>query len=444
MQVAALKARESTETIRNSFATPNATRQTDRRNASRRSQQPQTTLRDAPGPKRAPPRSSPHLARNPAPGSATNQRQPREQPTVPGLAVGGDVMTTLHVTQPGSVLHLNAGRLQIHKRGQMLHDTPGEHIEEVMLYSGTQATTQAMRYLLTQETSLHLVTQNGAYIGRLEPGSGGQTELLKAQVRLTDDPTSTLETARAIVQGKLENARTVLARQARSQQTKNNQAQATQPSSQPSGQASSQPYPATQTALEAHQHALEQTAQASTLDELRGLEGYSARTYFAAMTEVIPSQWDFTGRNRRPPKDPVNAMLSFGYTLVLSKILTATQRTGLHPSIGFLHVSHGKRPALALDILEEFRTSLVDRLVLAIISRGTLQPEDFERFDEGCRMNRDARGSFLKILEERLSEPITCPDGVSRPYRETIQHQVRMMARYVRGDESQYQPLKIR
>ncbi len=328
-------------------------------------------------------------------------------------------MATLYLNEPGSKLYLRDGRYLVEKDDALLQDVPSETIDEVILVGGCQVTTQTMRHLLARQAPLHLLTTHGFYVGRLQPALGGNVELLKVQVRQADDATFALELSRLIVSAKLENTRAVLQRLQRQQANT-----------------------VVNKALMLHEDMLTKVAPSETLETLRGHEGIAANSYFAAFAEVMPPAWKFDGRNRRPPRDPVNALLSFGYSLLLSRVMSALQQVGLHPSIGFYHVVHGNRPSLALDLLEEYRAAIVDRLVLGIISRNFLKPEQFTISQDGCRLNTTGRRRFLQLFEERLSQTITHA-STTLLYRDLFLFQARAFAKHLRGNEA-YQPLRIR
>jgi CRISP-associated protein Cas1 len=328
-------------------------------------------------------------------------------------------VATLYLNEPGSKLYLRDGRYLIEKDDALLQDLPSETIDEVILVGGCQITTQAMRHLLARQAPLHLLTTSGFYLGRLQPALSGNVDLLKLQVRQADDAAFALEFSRLIVTAKLENTRTVL------QRLQRQQAHAT-----------------LSKAVTVHEDMLAKISATQDLNSLRGHEGIAAQNYFAALARTLPPEWTFDGRNRRPPRDPVNALLSFGYSLVLSRVISALQQIGLHLSIGFYHVVHGNRPSLALDLLEEYRAAIVDRLALGIISRNLLKPEQFTLSQDGCRLNSAARRRFLQLFEERLSQTISHAD-TTLLYRDLFLYQAKAFAKHLRGSEP-YKPLRIR
>jgi CRISP-associated protein Cas1 len=329
--------------------------------------------------------------------------------------------TSLVLSEQGVVLRLRAGRLQVEKNGQVLDSLPIGQVESVQAIGGVQITTQALRALLAQAIPLHVLSTSGWHLGRMQPHGHGVV-LLRAQVHCTDDPAFVLALAQRLVAGKLDNARVVLARWGREHNS---------------------PDCHRASAIQA-QHC-EQLLWASDLDMLRGHEGAAARAYFAAFGGLVPAVFGpFIGRNRRPPTDPVNAMLSFGYTLLLSQVLSALVLVGLHPDMGFLHVSCGTKPALALDLLEEFRAGVVDRLVLTILNRRYLSVEDFERFPDKILLNDVGRKRFIELFVKRLCETTTDNNGSKLSYTQLIQSQARTLAQCVRNNDPAYEPWKLR
>jgi CRISPR-associated protein Cas1 len=172
-------------------------------------------------------------------------------------------------------------------------------------------------------------------------------------------------------------------------------------------------------------------ADAATYQELLGHEGMASREYFRAWRQVIGQDWGFTSRQRRPPPDPVNAMLSFGYTMLVQEAVAALEGAGLDAAVGFLHRARWGRPCLALDLMEEFRPVIVDAVVLRCLSTGIVRFEEFETApDTGCRMNARARRAFLAAYEGRMLTVFTHePTGRRVCYRVSLGLQARALAR---------------
>lgn len=326
------------------------------------------------------------------------------------------------ILEQGATIRAVAGRCRIEKRGALLREIPLEQIREYQIIGGVQITTNALRDALARNISVHFLTTHGKYLGRIQPNATSFTDLLRHQVRRTDDPQFTLGIAKAIVRGKLENTRVVLQQYARDK--KSDLAQA---------------------ASLFQTQVLERLQDAHDLDYLRGLEGVAAQAHFAALGELLPSGFpEFPGRRRRPPTDPLNAMLSYGYALLLTRVQTAVQLAGLHPGFGFLHVSHGARPALALDLMEEYRSALIDRFALGLLSRNRMGMEHFEVRKTAVLLNETGRSKFIAYFNQRLSQTITAPDGTTKSYEQLFAHQARHMASCLRYSNPNYQPLRVR
>ena len=185
------------------------------------------------------------------------------------------------------------------------------------------------------------------------------------------------------------------------------------------------------------------------MEALRGIEGYAAKAYFGAFTAMVRQNRDvfaFTGRSRRPPRDPINSLLSFVYTLLVNESAAACEGVGLDPQIGYLHALRPGRPALALDLMEELRAPLADRLVLTLINRNQLTPEDFvERPGGAIYLTKDARKTLLSAYQKRKQEEVFHPAVNTKAPLGLICHtQARLLARYLRGDLPAYQPFILR
>jgi CRISP-associated protein Cas1 len=183
---------------------------------------------------------------------------------------------------------------------------------------------------------------------------------------------------------------------------------------------------------------------AATREEMLGHEGMATREYFRGWRQVIGDAWGFTSRERRPPPDPVNAMLSFGYTLLVQEAVAALETAGLDAAVGFMHRARWGRPCLALDLMEEFRPVIVDAVVLRCASSGVVRFEEFETTpDKGCRMNARARQAFLAAYERRMLTVFTHePTGRRVSYRVGIGLQARALARAVLDPDRPYRPVR--
>lgn len=185
------------------------------------------------------------------------------------------------------------------------------------------------------------------------------------------------------------------------------------------------------------------TKSAQTLETLNGVEGAGAREYFGAWATLLPDAWRFDSRNRQPPLDPVNALLSYGYTLLHWNIYALLRARGLNPHWGAYHSLRPGHAALASDLMEEFRALLVDRLVLKLIHAGTMKPDQFTVSETGCDIQLDARRSLIEAFEEQLASPIHHPDAGPVDWRRVIDGQALLWIRTLRG-QAAYNRFEVR
>jgi len=185
---------------------------------------------------------------------------------------------------------------------------------------------------------------------------------------------------------------------------------------------------------------------AASLDELRGIEGSAARTYFGAMARTLGPEWGFTKRDKHPASDPVNSLLSYGYTLLFYNIYSLLRARGLNPHVGYLHPVRPGHPALVSDLIEEFRAIIVDTVVLNLVLNKRLRPGQFNIDPTGkCLIGQEAKEVFLRTFENKMNASITHPSsGLKLDYRRCIEHQVNLLARVIRGVEQRYVPMVLR
>jgi CRISPR-associated protein Cas1 len=241
------------------------------------------------------------------------------------------------------------------------------------------------------------------------------------------DPAVALSLAREIVRGKIVNSRVFLAKAGRRQDA---------------GGAVLQEMAQRLAAVE------ERLVEADTLDRVRGFEGRASALYFEVFDRLLKNpEFEFRGRNRRPPLDPVNVLLSFGYTLLANAVETAVQIVGLDPYVGALHEIAYGRPSLVCDLMEEYRAVIVDPMVVACINQRAISPEDFEPGQNGepIRFKREGVKYFIELFEKRLRGEIFYPPrGQRLTYRQVIEEQVRHFARVVLGIDPVYVPFTVR
>lgn len=334
-------------------------------------------------------------------------------------------MTQLIVDTQGAQLRKDGERLEVELDGKTIHSVPMGSLRQVILMGqGVGASTPLLYHLVREGIDVVYQSQNGRFGFRLVGPMARHSALRVHQVQAAGDPARALRLAIAVVTGKLRNQATVLRRY---------------------GEAAGE---RRGWAIRTIDEQMARARTATSTDSLRGYEGSGAAAYFAAWPELLDvSQWGFRGRAYYPPPDPVNALLSFGYSLLLNDVTGALYRIGLDPAIGFFHVIDYGRPSLALDIEEEFRPVIVDTLVLNLIRQGSLQPADFRSREEGQQgtlLSDDARRFYIARYQERVEVKVRHPAWNQQlTYRQCIERQVEHMARCIAGRDETYQPLLI-
>jgi CRISPR-associated protein Cas1 len=332
-------------------------------------------------------------------------------------------MATLYITEQGSILRKTGDRIIIEKDEQALLDVPCHKVDAVLIFGAVQVTIQALSELLEHGIELALFTRHGRLKGQLTPIKSKNIVLRMAQFERARDPAFALQTARAMVQAKIGNAMTVLRRFAYN-------------------------HPERKTALDAEIVRLDAHLvgidRVPDLGSLNGLEGIAGRAYFAGLAQMILADLPFPGRRRRPAPDPINALLSFGYTLIGNELHSLLDGMGFDPYLGFLHRIDYGRPSLALDLLEEFRHPLVDRLTLTLINKGILKEADFslDPASGSMYLTPEAMKVYFRHFERwMLEERIDSPEGQKLGFRRMFQFQAQRMADAVRTG-AVYQPFR--
>lgn len=331
-------------------------------------------------------------------------------------------MATLYVTEPGARIEREYRHLLVTLDDAMILRVPLAHVDEVVLVGqGVGATTPALHALLDAEIGLSLITPAGKLLGRLSPPAAKNMELRRRQYARAADPAFCLAFARRVTLGKLTNCRTLAlrwTRAARGEATVN---------------------------LERIAQAAAHATAATDLAGLRAAEGTGSKAYFAVFRGCLHEDFTFARRSRRPPADPANALLSLGYSLLSAALMTALEVVGLDPYEGFYHADKYGRPALALDLLEEFRGVIVDGLALDLINRRRLEPDDFEAHDGGVWLARDGLKLYLREFSDRMQSTFTHPlAGRPLTYQKCLEVQARQAAKVILGTEPEYRPLRVR
>ena len=315
-------------------------------------------------------------------------------------------MSTLYLIQQGTTVHKEQGRFLLRAPQNQTIEIPIREVEQILVFGNCQLTTQVISVCLDQRITVVYLTQMGDYKGHLWSAEAAGIMPTAAQFERHQDEGFRLETARAIVTGKLENSKQLLLRLNRKRKLE-----------------------AVAAIIQALYGDLEAVAAATEINSLRGHEGAAAARYFKALGQLITNPgFVFNGRNRRPPTDPTNSLLSFGYTLLHNHVLSLILAEGLNPYLGNLHGSERKQTFLAFDLVEEFRSVIVDALVMRLVNRKSISPTDFSWPNEqgGVYLQGAGRRLFLQRFEDRLSQPVSHPDIEGMvSYRRVLQLQVR-------------------
>jgi CRISP-associated protein Cas1 len=344
------------------------------------------------------------------------------------------LLNTLYVTLPESRLRLDNDTLRVEVGSGDERETrlrvPLHHLHAVVCFGHVGLSAPLMHRLADEAITLVLLDENGRFKARLEGAVAGNVLLRQAQHRAVESADFTLELARILVAGKLKNQRQVLQRGAREAKSVDDEAVLTRAAFD----------------LAASVRAL---PAATTLDTLRGIEGEGARGYFAALNLLVRPDlretFSMDGRSRRPPRDRMNALLSFLYSMWTNDCRSACEAAGLDPQLGFLHAVRPGRAALALDLVEEFRP-WADRLALTLVNRGQVSANDFD-FREGgaVLLQGEARKTVVVAFQERKRDSLTHPLLAEPiPLGVVPLVQARLLARHVRGETKGYLPIAVR
>jgi CRISPR-associated protein Cas1 len=296
-------------------------------------------------------------------------------------------MVTLYVSHDDGILGRRGDAL-FYKKGRSGdgETVPIHIVDNIVILGKGSVSTPALHFIMENDIPLHFIDSAGRYKGSLTSGRGRGYSIRRLQLNAAFSEESVLRIARSIVAGKIANQLKTLLR------VKSRHAED----------------PILSRACTDLKNFPSLVANCRNIESVRGHEGLSAAIYFSVFGRLLREPWIFQNRNRRPPRDPVNAMLSFGYTLLLSHVASAVVTSGLDPCVGFLHPEYRGRPSLALDLMEEFRSQVVDRLVLALVNQGVMKPENFSKIEDGgVYMETEARKLFMKYYAERLDVRVT-------------------------------------
>ncbi len=341
-----------------------------------------------------------------------------------------ELLNTLYVTTERAYLHLDHDTIRMEQGAETSFRMPLLHLGSIVCFGDILLSPALLHRCADDGRSIVYLDRAGRFKARLEGPTSGNVLLRWAQYTASADPARTLAIARSCVAGKIQNCRQVLLRGGR---------ETTNPTA--STQLSSAAATLAQT--------LSRIQHCQDTDTLRGHEGEAARTYFGVFNAMVRENreaFHLNGRTRRPPLDRMNALLSFLYTLLLTDCVAGIEGVGLDPQIGYLHTLRPGRPALALDLLEEFRPLLADRLALSLINRRQVTRDDFREYEGGAvYLSEKARKETLMAYQRRKQDEVYHRVVDKKVPLGLLPHiQARLLARHLRGDLPAYLPFLYR
>ncbi len=355
------------------------------------------------------------------PPKACDISKPSLLPKAPISHFWQEFMSTLYVTDQGAYLSVKNQQFQVYYQGELRIKVPASRVSNIVLFGCCNVSHGAVSHALRQRIPIMYLSQRGRYFGRLQTEGDAKVEYLMQQVICSQNPEFTRKQAENIVSAKLHNSRALLMKLNRRR---------------PSKLAAS--------AIDLIADLRDNLSQADSMDALRGYEGKAATLYFQALGSLFTGVFAFEKRTRRPPTDPINSLMSLGYTLLSQNVFSFVQAVGLHTHFGNLHVPRDNHPALVSDLMEEFRAQLVDSLVAYLINSKIFTPEEFTSPDEkgGVYLQPHSLKKFLKHWEEKLQSDVThLHTGYQVNFRRCLELQVREYVACLTGEVEMYRPM---
>ncbi|HQR43685.1 MAG TPA: CRISPR-associated endonuclease Cas1, partial [Gemmatales bacterium] len=340
-----------------------------------------------------------------------------------------EIGAVLYVQEPGAFVSKRSEHLVIKKDGQELTKAPLTAVRQLVVLGNVQVSTQALETLASHDIPVSYMTGHGRFVGTFQAAPTKNVMLRADQYRRFSEPATQLQLAQAVVKAKVSNQRTLLMRSLRAQtETRGSDEYAAQ----------------------AMLDLIPKIENAASIESLLGLEGQGAALYFGEFNRFLKAlppgkSFDFHHRNRRPPRDPVNALLSFAYALLVKDCFSVLCAVGFDPYCGFYHTGRYGRPSLALDLMEEFRAIIADSVVLTLINNRVVTPDDFLTWREACTLTESGRAKFFRCYEDRKATEVRHPVyGYSMSYSRMLEVQARTLAAFVRGDVPAYAGFLVR
>jgi CRISPR-associated protein Cas1 len=339
----------------------------------------------------------------------------KEAPTLQPPRPGGDDSEVLVVQTPGAQIGQRGDQLVVSVKGEETRKLPGQQVRAIYCFGAVQITAQAVETCLELGIDVSYFSPAGRFLGLLRGLLASGVDARRGQYRLFELPGVRLQLAREVIRAKIHNQRVMLMR---------------------NGEVPDR-------VVDLLANFRDAAESARGLTELLGIEGSAAALYFEQFESMLKQRegwkFDWRGRNRRPPRDPVNALLSLGYSMLAKELTGVCHAVGLDPFLGFMHQPRYGRPALALDLMEEFRPLVADSVAISLINRGELGPEDFIRSANGTFLNDRGRKPFWEGWFRRLDTEVSHPEfSYKMAYRRMLEVQARQLWRFVRGEALTY------
>ncbi len=335
-------------------------------------------------------------------------------------------MSQIYIIDHSASISKNGGRLEISYKNGLLRSIPFENVEGITIIGNAQMTTYCIGECLRRGIQIQYHSSKGYYFGKLSSTQHVNTKRQRMQVKLTEDKSFSLELAKNILKAKINNQIVLLRRYQRTSEEE------------------------FQSEIKQISILEEKINNCLNLEEVLGFEGSAARLYFKALSKAIkPTGFKFNGRNRRPPKDPFNSMLSLGYTILMNDIYSTIESRGLSPYFGFIHQDRNNHPTLASDLIEEWRAVIVDSVTMALINGNEISIDNFYRDDEakGVFFDKDGLKIFINKLEKKLEVSTSYLDYITYDisFRKAIDLQVIQVCKAIEEmDPHIYKPIRIR
>ncbi len=333
-------------------------------------------------------------------------------------------MGTVYITQDDSFIGKVDERLNVRFEKKTILDVPLIKMDGLVIMGRASISPAAIAELIDKKIPLSFLTNNGKYIARLEPEMNKNIFVRTAQWKAAGESAQAVHVTQGFVRGKLKNYRQTLLQSQRRYELNLN------------------------AGIAQLSNAIASLEKANSINTIRGYEGAGSAAYFGCFNQLIRvDNFSFATRNRRPPTDPVNSLLSLGYSLLRHDVQGALNIVGFDPYLGYLHTERYGRPSLALDLMEEFRPLIVDAVVLTAINRRMLAPKDFitEPLSGAVSLTKEGLHIFLRLYQEKKQDKFKHPVMQKQlTYQESMETQARLLAKYLMGELDKYPPLVMK